>query len=387
MKIAIYGGSFNPPHLGHLEAAAAVCEEIEPDKLLIIPDNIPPHKDMEPGSPTPEQRLELCRLNFAGLENVEISDMEILRQGKSYTAQTIEQLRREYPTDELVLVVGSDMFLSFEDWYEFEYILENCALAIVSREEDDMERLRAHKAHMERAHQARVNILSRAPLPMSSSEIRVWLRRRMGADTLKAEVYSAIIKNNYYEARPEIMWLREEAEKYLAPKRIAHVAGCESEAVLLAMQYGEDPETAAEAGILHDITKKLSRKEQLNLCEKYGIILDKDQQRDESLLHAITGAALARDLYGVSDEVYEAIRWHTTGKPDMTLLEKIIYMADYVEPTRDFPGVEKLRALAHKDLDRAMTLGLEMSLEDLKSRGVEIDRDTVEAYSWYSQQQ
>lgn len=387
MKIAIYGGSFNPPHLGHLEAATAVCEEIKPDKLLIIPDNIPPHKDMDADSPSPEARLELCRLNFAELPNVEISDMEIRRQGKSYTAQTIEQLRREYPQDELVLVVGSDMFLSFAEWYEFEYLLENCALVIVSREEDDMEKLRAHKAYMEREYSARVNILSRAPLPMSSSEIRVWLRRRMGADTLKPEVYSAIIRNNYYDARPEIMWLREEAEKHLAPKRIAHVAGCESEAVLLAMQYGEDPETAAEAAILHDITKKLDLKEQLNLCEKYGIILDKDQKRDESLLHAITGAALARDLYGVSDEVYEAIRWHTTGKPDMTLLEKIIYMADYVEPTRDFPGVEKLRALAHKDLDRAMTLGLEMSLEDLKSRGIEIDGNTAEAYSWYSQQQ
>lgn len=387
MKIAIYGGSFNPPHLGHLEAATAVCEELKPDKLLIIPDNIPPHKDMDADSPSPEARLELCRLNFAGLPNVEISDMELRRQGKSYTAQTIEQLRAEYPADELLLVVGSDMFLSFEEWYEFEYLLKNCALVIVSREEDDMEKLRAHKAYMEREYSARVNILSRAPLPMSSSEIRVWLRRRMGADTLKPEVYSAIIRNNYYDARPEIMWLREEAEKHLAPKRIAHVAGCESEAVLLAMQYGEDPETAAEAAILHDITKKLDLKEQLNLCEKYGIILDKDQQSNESLLHAITGAALARDLYGVSDEVYEAIRWHTTGKPDMTLLEKIIYMADYVEPTRDFPGVEKLRALARKDLDRAMTLGLEMSLEDLKSRGIEIDGNTAEAYSWYSQQQ
>ena len=183
------------------------------------------------------------------------------------------------------------------------------------------------------------------------------------------------------------MWLREEVEKYLDPRRIAHVAGCESEAVLLAMQYGEDPETAAEAGILHDITKKLDRKEQLNLCEKYGIILDKGQLENEKLLHPITGAALARDIYGISDEVYEAIRWHTTGKPDMTLLEKIIYMADYIEPTRDFPGVEKLRTLAHKDLDRAMTLGLEMSLEDIKSHGVEPHRDTVEAYSWYSQQQ
>ena len=150
------------------------------------------------------------------------------------------------------------------------------------------------------------------------------------------------------------------------------------------MRYGEDAEAAAEAGILHDITKKLSYDEQLIMCDKYGIILDKDQLANEKLLHAITGAAFARDVFGVSDAVYDAIRWHTTGKPDMTLLEKIIYMADYVEPTRDFPGVEKLRALAHEDIDAAMALGLEMSLADIRSGGVAPHKDTVEAAEWYA---
>lgn len=183
---------------------------------------------------------------------------------------------------------------------------------------------------------------------------------------------------------PELCWLREAVKPYLSPRRVAHVAGCESEAVLLAMRYGEDAEAAAEAGILHDITKKLSYDEQLILCDKYGIILDKDQLANEKLLHAITGAAFARDVFGVSDAVYDAIRWHTTGKPDMTLLEKIIYMADYVEPTRDFPGVEKLRALAHEDIDAAMALGLEMSLADIRSGGVAPHKDTVEAAEWYA---
>ncbi len=383
MKIAIYGGSFNPPHLGHLEAAKTVAEELKPDKLLIIPDNIPPHKSMDPGSPTAEQRLELCRLNFRSIPCAEISDMEIRRQGKSYTAHTIESLREQYPTDELHLVVGSDMFLSFEEWYEFAYLLKNCALTVISREEDDLDALRAHKAKLEKEYSARIDILEHAPLPMSSSELRVWLRLRLGSDLLDREVYAEIIKNRYYEAAPELCWLREEVKNYLSPKRVAHVAGCESEAVRLAMRWGEDAELAAESGILHDITKKLSREEQLILCEKYDIILDKGQLENKKLLHAVTGAALARDLFGVSDEVYNAIRWHTTGKPDMTLLEKIIYMADYIEPTRDFPGVEKLRTLAYKDLDEAMELGLEMSLEDIKSSGIEPHQDTVDALQWY----
>lgn len=384
MKIAIYGGSFNPPHLGHLKAAKTVCAELAPDKLLIIPDNIPPHKAMDPGSPTAEERLALCRIAFRSIPGTEISDMEIRRRGKSYTAHTVRELRGRYPDDELFLVVGSDMLLSFEEWYEFEYLLSECTLAVVSREEDDLDALRAHKALLSEKYAARVHILQHAPLPMNSSEIRVWLRLRLGSDLLDNAVYAEIIRRRYYEAMPELCWLREAVKPYLSPRRVAHVAGCESEAVLLAMRYGEDAEAAAEAGILHDITKKLSYDEQLILCDKYGIILDKDQLANEKLLHAITGAAFARDVFGVSDAVYDAIRWHTTGKPDMTLLEKIIYMADYVEPTRDFPGVEKLRALAHEDIDAAMALGLEMSLADIRSGGVAPHKDTVEAAEWYA---
>ena len=384
MKLAIYGGSFNPPHLGHLEAAKTVCAELAPDKLLIIPDNIPPHKAMDPGSPTAEERLALCRIAFRSIPGAEISDMEIRRRGKSYTAHTVRELREGYPDDELFLVVGSDMLLSFEEWYEFEYLLSECTLAVVSREEDDLDALRAHKALLSEKYAARVHILRHAPLPMNSSEIRVWLRLRLGSDLLDNAVYAEIIRRRYYEAMPELCWLREAVKPYLSPRRVAHVAGCESEAVLLAMRYGEDAEAAAEAGILHDITKKMSYDEQLILCDKYGIILDKDQLANEKLLHAITGAAFARDVFGVSDAVYDAIRWHTTGKPDMTLLEKIIYMADYVEPTRDFPGVEKLRALAHEDIDAAMALGLEMSLADIRSGGVAPHKDTVEAAEWYA---
>lgn len=384
MTLAIYGGSFNPPHLGHLEAARSVVAELAPDKLLIIPDNIPPHKSMEPDCPTPQQRLALCRLNFRSLENAEISDMEINRQGKSYTADTVRELKLTYPDDELCLVVGSDMLLTFEEWYDFRFLLDTCRLAVVSREEDDLDALRAHRDHLAREYGARVTLLSHAPLPMSSSEIRVWLCLRLGSDLLDSEVYAEIIRHRYYDALPELCWLREAVKPYLTAKRVAHVAGCESEAVRLAMHYGENAENAAEAAILHDITKKLTRDEQLILCEKYDIICDEVQLANNKLLHAVTGAALARDVFGVSDEVYEAIRWHTTGKPDMSLLEKIIYMADYIEPTRDFPGVERLRELAYKDLDAAMALGLEMSIDDVKSADAALHADTQRAYEWYT---
>ena len=101
------------------------------------------------------------------------------------------------------------------------------------------------------------------------------------------------------------------------------------------------------------------------------------------LLHARTGAAVAKDLFGISEPVFGAIRWHTTGKPDMTLLEKIIYIADYIEPTRDFPGVERVRELAYSDLDRALLLGLKMTMDEVRQYGTEPYIDTVDAFNWY----
>lgn len=383
MKIAIYGGSFNPPHLGHLEAARSVCEELEPDLLYIIPDHVPPHKEMDDISPEAEDRLALCRLNFGSLEKVQVSDMELLRSGKSYTADTVSRLREMHPEDEFYLTLGSDMFLSFEEWYRYPYLLENCTLAVISREEDDAETLMEHKAYMEREYGARIELLAHEAMPMSSTEIRELLRLRMGKEYLSDEVYSEIIRRGFYEAAPELTWLREKVMPYLSGYRVAHVAGCEDEAVRLAQHYGEDPELAAEAAILHDITKKMRREEQLLLCGEYGIICDKAQLENEKLLHALTGAALAKALFGVSDQVAEAIRWHTTGKPDMTLMEKIIYLADYIEPSRDFEGLDKLRELAYEDIDEAMILGLEMGLEELKRSDIEPHQHSVEALDWY----
>ena len=350
---------------------------------MIIPANIPPHKEMEEGCPSAEERLELCRLAFAEIPGAEVSDIEVRREGRSYTADTVEQLRAEYPEDELILVMGTDMLLCFEDWYRFEYLLRECSLAVLAREDNQELELLEKMRLLQKEHGAKVILLSHTPLAMSSSEIRERLRLRLRAGLLDDKVYSCIIRNGYYDALPELSWLREKAFAYLEPGRIAHVVGCESEAVMLAKTWGEDPDTAATAGILHDITKKYRGEEQLKLCRKYGIVYDEAEARNTAILHARTGAALAREEFHVSEEIAEAIRWHTTGKPDMSTLEKILYLADFIEPTRDFPGLEELRKLAYKDLNDAMALALSMSMGDLRRREREVYKDTLEAYNWY----
>ena len=386
MRIAFYGGSFDPPHRGHVEAARLAAETLKADRFLVIPDHDPPHKELDEGSPSPEERFALCRLAFAGIPGVEVSDLELRRAGKSYTADTVEQLLAENPGAELTLVLGEDMLRCFEDWYRWRYLLASCDLAVLPRPEGDGEALRELRGRYERDCGARVRILPFEPLDVSSREIRELLPRRQGAELLPDEVYAEIIRRRFYGAQPELSWLRERVyDRYLKESRIAHVAGCETEAVRLALLWGEDAELAAEAAVLHDITKRLSVEEQLNLCEKYAIIEHHAAVKYPAVLHAATGAVLAREEFGVSDEVFGAIRWHTTGRPDMTLLEKIVYLADAIEPTRSYPSVDRLRALADRDLDAAVLATMERTLEHIRARGQEPCPDTAAAAAWYEQ--
>ena len=123
------------------------------------------------------------------------------------------------------------------------------------------------------------------------------------------------------------------------------------------------------------------------LCEKYGIVIDEMEQESSQLLHAKTGAALARGLFGVSDAVHDAIFWHTTAKAEMTLLEQVIYLADYIEPTRrDFEGLADLRREAYRSLGDAMILGLTMGIADLERRGITPHPRSAAALDWFRAQ-
>ena len=385
MRIVMYGGSFNPPHRGHLRAARAAMEQLKPDKFFLVPDRRPPHKELAEGSPDPEQRLRLTELMARELPGAEALDIELRREGRSYTVDTLAQLRQKYPAAEIVFLVGTDMFLSLESWREPERILSLASVGVFCRNEGETAAVREHAEHLRRAFGAKVHRIGSEPLAISSSELRALLPRRQGREYLPAAVYDEIIRLRLYGARPELSWLRERAYEHLKPKRVPHVQGTEQEAVRLARRWGEDEGDAAEAAILHDITKKLDRNEQLQLCQKYGIINDTPEMENDKLFHAKTGAALSKALFGVPDRVQSAIRWHTTGRVGMTKLEKIIYLADYIEPTRHgFDGLEQLRKAAYEDLDAAMLLGLRMSLQDIRAGGSEPQGDSVEAERWFA---
>lgn len=390
MKIGIYGGTFNPPHLGHVTAARAVFELLKLEKLLWIPAGLPPHKDVPAGSPTPEQRLELTRLaaEQTGLgDRTEVLDLEIHRAGKSYTSDTLEQLKAQYLNDELWLLTGTDMFLTLQAWHEPERIFDLAGIAAFGRTEEDTEELfSVQRDYLYRTYpNARIFTLTiPGVIDVSSTELRAQLAKGEGSHFLPPAVYGAILREGLYGVHADLKHLplnqlRPVALSYLKHKRIPHVLGTEQEAIRLAERYGADVQKARVAALLHDSTKKLEMDEQLALCRKYNIQLDELEQHALKLLHAKTGAALARDVFGVDEEIYQAIWWHTTGHAHMTLLEKIIYLADYIEPSRDFPGVDALRKTCYEDLDKGLLMGLEMTIQEMTELGSPVHRATLEA--------
>lgn len=179
--------------------------------------------------------------------------------------------------------------------------------------------------------------------------------------------------------------LRNAMKEVQDPDRYEHTLGVAYTAACLASLYGADIQKAMTAGLLHDCAKCVSSQEKLFLCEKYGISVSETKKRKPSLLHDELGAKLAEVEYGVSDEdILNAIRHHTTGRPNMSLLEKIVFTADYIEPGRSrAKHLHQIRTQAFSDLDRAIVTILQDTLEYLEKRGEEILPETRKTLEYY----
>ena len=285
-----------------------------------------------------------------------------------------------------------DRFLTLQTWHQPRRILAQARVAAFARaESDSMEAMERQAAFLRDTYGAQTTLLH---LPRVTEVSSTFLRSRLREnraevrDLLWCQVYGSILRRGLYGVKADLRHLDDEdlrrcSWSMVKAKRIPHIRGCEEEAVRLALRWGADPEAARRAGILHDCTKYLDLAEQLKLCDEYGIVLDDLEQKAVKLLHSKTGAAIARHVYGAPDEVCDAIYWHTTGKADMTLLEKVLYLADYIEPSREeFPGLEELRRLAYEDLDQALLLGCRLTIEDMEERGVPVHTNTLQARDW-----
>lgn len=383
-RIGIFGGSFNPPHLGHVLAVQEFQEKLGLDRVLLIPAAVPPHKQLDSGTASARQRLEMTKLAVAELPWAQVLDLELCRAGKSYTADTVAALRQSWPEDELFLLMGTDMFLSFETWYQVERIVSEATLAVAHRDADQAQRLSDCADRLKARFGARSVLVENRFLPHSSTAVRAMLTFDCAERYLTPAVLDYIQARGLYGVQQSLRGLPfdvlcERSLRLHKRARVAHAIGCSQTAEALALRWGADVDAARRAGILHDVTKALNAEEQLHLCEKYDILLNQFERQNPKLLHAKTGAAVAQAVFGEAPEVVQAICWHTTGRADMSLLEKILYIADYIEPNRELPGVQELRCLAQRDLDAAVQRGLEMSVAHVSGQGNTVDSNSLAA--------
>ena len=393
MKIGVYGGSFNPPHLGHVRAAQACKQALGLDRVLVIPASIPPHKQLTSSSASPEERLALTRLAFENLPGFEVLNLEIRREGKSYTVDTIRELKAQYAHDELFLMMGTDMFLSFQDWYSPQEIARCAQLVCFSRYDADAENraaLQKQADTLEKLYGQRPVLLTNDCFDISSTEARRLLVFGIAEPYLPQAVLRRIEAQRLYGAGRDYRGLPFDELKTVSlslhkKTRAAHAVGVCETARQMARQFGADEALAARAGILHDVTKALTGAQQLLLAEKYEVRLTDFERQNRQLLHAKTGAAIARTLFGECEAVCSAITYHTTGKTDMTTLEKIIYLADMIEPNRTYPGVDTIRAAAEESLDGGVLLALERTICYLQEEGFAVCEDSVRAPGFRTQ--
>lgn len=186
-------------------------------------------------------------------------------------------------------------------------------------------------------------------------------------------------------AEYDFSYLQKKLKKQLDSARFEHTLGVMYTAAALAMTHDVDMQQAQVAGLLHDCAKCLSTKKKFKLCAQKGLEITEYEEKNPFMLHARLGAVLARDKYGVEDpQVLSAIRWHTTGKPEMSALDKIIFIADYIEPGRcKANNLPEIRRMAFTDLDHCMYMICRDTLVYLEERGAAIDDMTKQACEYY----
>ena len=395
-SIAIMGGTFDPIHNGHLVTAEAVRHRFKVDRVVFIPTGRPAHKTDKQVTHN-EHRYLMTVLATMRNENFDVSRIEIDRPGITYTIDTIEALKKICRPDvRLYFITGADAIHQIMSWKEPERLLTLCDFVAVTRPGYRKNQMFEEIGEIREKFASRIHYMEVPALAISSSDIRE--RARKGEPIkylLPQEVEDYIHKFKLYQnmEKDEVKFMlpietmREKLQSALSVKRYIHTMGVAEEAIKLAEIYGtqKDQQKAQVAGLLHDCAKDYPEEMRLRFCQEYKVKLDDVMERQTDLIHPFLGAEVARREYLVTDgEILDAIRYHTTGRADMSLLERIIFIADYIEPNREkFEGLEEARRLAYLDLDMAMRYILEETIAFVKQRGRLLHPLSLEALEYY----
>lgn len=368
MRIAIFGGSFDPVHQEHVNFVRAAIGGLSLDRVFVVPSYRAPHKA---GGACADgaDRLRMCEIAFRAVDGVTVSDCEISRNEISYTYLTCRRFAEEFPSAELFFLVGADMLEDFFTWKNPRDILSHATLAACGREEEIPSELKERFAAVFSCGFVPVNYVGRR---VSSTNIRVSLAFGKEPQELDEEVLRYIRERGLYRDPAIAPALGLET-----PERREHSFRVAQMACTRARSAGVSQEKALLAAALHDCGKYVPPSSPLLKG------FTPPENVPSPVLHQYTGAYLAEHEFGISDEeVLEAVRFHTSGKENMSALGKLIFLADLLEEERNFQGVERLRALFWRDLDECLTESLKNQIAFLKNGKKPVYPLTERAYEW-----
>ena len=361
MRIGILGGAFDPVHEGHLAVAGAAKAALDLDRVLLLPSGTPPYKRVRASR---DERMEMVRLACRGREGLEPCDLECRRPGTTYTVDTMKALRQAHSGDTFVYILGADALKNLDQWRGLDEIARMTGFAAVKRPGEAWPEALPGGVS--------VTFTDIEGPELSSGDVR---RRVAEGGSLAGMVPEAVAEyirdQGLYLCDYNEDEILERLRKTITLHRWHHTLGVADTAQHLAARCGVDPRRARLAGLLHDCAKSLPYGELRRLTEQYVPDTDEAELDAEPVLHAPAGMVLARRDYGVRDAaILQAIRRHTLGGPDMTAMDALIYVSDFIEPgRRPFPGLETARAAAERDIFQAMGVCARLSADYLISRG------------------
>ena len=393
MRIGIYGGSFDPVHNGHIAMVNSALKSGFVDLVIVIPsvrNNFKLYANKLP----PPYRLCMMQETIEGLGIKEcfVSDIEYYIEGVSYTAVVLEKLtsdsyikdfltsngikkKKAEESHEFYWIMGSDTLGTFETWYKPGEILKYVTLLAAVRPGDSTDVDKAADS-IKKNLGGKVEIFRLDGVDCSSSEITT----TGDFSKVPAPAREFIERHALYTENTKLSGVSEEARKqffesavwmykYLGAKRLLHTLNVGYLSAHLADVFGCDKDKALIAGALHDCAKELPIEKQLELAKKYS----GDLFTEKKLLHSPAGATFAKEEFGIEDkEILDAICYHTTGRGDMSILEKIVYLADKIEPSRNYTDLTPIREAAEKDLDSAMRMTAAAVRDKFVSQGRDI---------------
>jgi len=378
-RIGIMGGVFDPIHYGHLAAAEGARQALGLDFVLFIPTGQPSHKNT---ATFREHRYLMTVLATADNPHFYVSRMELDRQGSTYTIDTLRILKEE--TDaELFFITGADEMMQIMQWKDAADLLRICQWVSATRPGYDTQALADHMADLSKTHGLQGYMIEIPGLDISGTALRRRITSGKGVKYLIPPAVETYLCDMGLYSNPSVQdeMIQKAVADRLSSKRYRHTLGVLETAILLAAYYGVNLRKTYLAALLHDYAKEIKDEEKRVLCKDFGIPLDAIQEENISLMHGHLSAALARCEFDIEDiEILDAIRYHTTGRAGMGQLEKIIKIADNIEPNRpDYPGLDEIKALAGVSLDRGAVASIKRDIQYTKERGNAVHPLGVEA--------